>query len=130
MATSFIHWQKSKRILALEASAIDRYLLHTIFGRINIAADITSNLPDGLQAAGQHAYHAVFLDWLLADSQVSPLQTICTCKQLAQVPVVVMSCDVYPASRQAALQAGAALYIHKPLTTRLMIDILLTILPL
>jgi len=87
--------------------------------RPQIALEVSMMGLDGLAAVRQHRPHLILLDMHLPD--ISGLELLRHLKQdrdVADIPVIVVSADATTARMQEALTLGAAHYVTKPLDVR------------
>ncbi|EGJ08690.1 CHASE domain-containing protein [Rubrivivax benzoatilyticus] len=87
--------------------------------RPQIVLEVSTMGLDGLAAVRQHRPHLILLDMHLPD--ISGLELLRHLKQdrdVADIPVIVVSADATTARMQEALTLGAAQYVTKPLDVR------------
>lgn len=102
----------SRRILCIDDDEFSHELLCIHLAGYEVVTVAT--LAAGLQRAGQERFDLYLIDVMLPDGSGLDL-----CGQFRQsdavTPIIFLTADARPATREAALQAGAQMLLTKPL---------------
>lgn len=115
----------SFRILAAEDDSLNRDLLGQFLNKWNLDYDFTESGPKLLELLRKNTYDLVLLDIhmpgmngfevvnTIRTSFASPLNTI---------PIIALTADVLPSTRQKILQTGMNDYVYKPIDAHILFD--------
>ena len=108
----------SRHVLYIEDNDINIEVMRGILTRRpQVLLSVAASGLDGLAAVRTTPPDLVLLDMNLPDiSGMALLQHLKADERTAEIPVVVVSADAMPAQIQAALAAGAARYLTKPVS--------------
>ncbi len=108
----------SRHVLYIEDNDINVEVMRGILSRRpQVLMSVATTGLDGLAAVRTTTPDLVLLDMNLPDiGGMALLQHLKADERTAEIPVVIVSADAMPAQIQAALQAGAARYLTKPVS--------------
>ena len=108
-----------KTIFIIENSNFDQNYLSRILGRLGYRCDAAPTFDDARETVARQAPDLMLLG--NGDSGPNSLETareVQAHPSTARVPIVYLSSDLSPGTRERALEAGVADYITKPISIR------------
>ena len=120
------HYARERRsvqpleILVAEDNDTNRKVIGTILEKAGHRVFMVSNGEQALDALEAHRFDLALFDFQMPvmDGLEAMKMYRFTCAGTNAVPVVILSADATPTTRQAALEAGAAAFITKPIQAR------------
>lgn len=93
-------------------------LLSEFLGRYGFSVAEVSHAQSGLRLFAERAFDVVIVDRMLPD--ISGIEICRQIRRSSEVPVIVMSGDASFESKCLALEAGASLFVAKPVAPTLL----------
>ncbi|WP_415037194.1 ATP-binding protein [Azonexus sp.] len=105
---------QAQGLLLLDESEDHRHLLEAILTPLNFAVHPAANWEEAQAVLAKQSVLAVITDWRLPE--IGGAQLLKEIARLSPAPVFVLTADALLETRQAALDAGAAGFLCKPLS--------------
>lgn len=116
------------RILAVDDNEGNLSVLKALLGRTLLGLDTALSGQECLDKVRENQYHVILLDYMMP--QMDGIETIRRLRQRnCQIPVVALTADVTPGTRQKLLAAGFADCLTKPVSGSRLEQVLLSCLP-
>ncbi|TWH52002.1 ATP-binding protein [Sporomusa sp. KB1] len=116
------------RILAVDDNEGNLSVLKALLARTLLQLDTVSGGQECLDKARQNQYHAILLDYMMP--HMDGIETVSRLRQMnCHTPVIALTADATPGTRQKLLAAGFADYLTKPVSGSCLEQTLLPYLP-
>lgn len=117
------------KILVADDNAVNRSVLAKIFERANHTVTLANNGEEALDAIERESFDAVILDRNMP--RMGGVEAVRALRIIEmggrRLPVVLLSADVTEEARREASEAGADLYLTKPIQASRLLESLLTL---
>lgn len=116
------------RILAVDDNEGNLSVLKALLARTLLQLDTVLGGQECLDKVRQNQYHAILLDYMMP--HMDGIETVSRLRQMnCHVPVIALTADATPGTRQKLLAAGFADYLIKPVSGSCLEQTLLPYLP-
>jgi DNA-binding response OmpR family regulator len=121
------------RILVVEDEPVIRELVRSLLSESACEVDCAGTAAEGLKLAKTQSYNLVLLDVVLPTTGSIQLDGVAICRMLRadprykQVPIYMLTAKAKRADVEAATNAGANGYIHKPFRGAELMDLVATL---
>lgn len=115
---------RKARILVIEDNSVNIALLNKVFARESMVdLIVATDGGSGIMMADHHKPDLILLDLHLPDiSGREVLRQLKENSELAKIPVIMISADIYSSLRQTLTEEGAMRYLTKPLNITTLIN--------
>ena len=118
---------REKRVLVVEDNDSSRQLIASLLRSFDLSPTLVGSAEEAwtwIERGGEADFFLI--DWFLpAEDGLSLLQRLRSLSQLAEKPMIMMSCFTSSQEESFALKMGASLFLPKPLTTASLLEALL-----
>jgi two-component system sensor histidine kinase RpfC len=122
---------RSLKVLVADDNAVNRTVLAKILERANHALTLVEHGEEALDAIEREAFDIAILDRNMPGT--SGIEAVRALRMMemggAHLPVIILSADVTEEARREAMEAGADLYLTKPVQATRLLEALITLCP-
>ena len=117
------------KILVVDDNLENLSVIRELLSRTKIQVDTVSSGKATLEAVHTKNYHVIFLDYMMPD--IDGKETLKRLRNMPEfaTPVIVLTANAVPGTRERMLEAGFAEYLTKPIPWGSMVEILIKYLP-